>query len=193
MKTSEIRNRIIALEHNMQIAKQALSHYTDDIDIADLCPADFFAMTCVLSAQQKAIAIERYVIRIYGGVHVPAAQNRGDFRVGDVFYEVKISTANVQNCLNIRQIRLYQDVDWYVCAYIDETNLSLSQCFRLSKDDMRQETNRHGGYSHGTGIENVKRTNAEYSITIPLDSDLAKSWHVKYDDKLLYDALTRRH
>ena len=135
------------------------------------------------------MAIEKFVTEAFDGEHVPSKANRGDFRVGDIFYESKMSTTNAKRIMNIRQIRLYQQIDYYVCGYIDELDLANSKCFILTKEEMANEVNLHGSFTHGTKTENAIRLNSEYSLSIAIGSAMMARWEDEYFCEKLYKAL----
>lgn len=198
MKISEVKSHIIEIQKKLDRASKTMTRYTrqygsqrfSNIDLLSLPPDDFFALTGILSAQQKALMIEQYIVNLYNGMHIAPSENRGDFILDDEYYEIKISTNNQMNALNIRQIRLYQDIDYYICAYLDETDLKQSQCFILTKKEMQTEIQQNGSFSHGTKQENARRRNPEYSITLPLDSALMLNWKQQYWNDFLYNKLT---
>lgn len=178
-------------ERQLHAAKESAAKYNKHFELDDIeLPTDFFAICSILSAQMKAISIEKFVTRALGGEHVPATANRGDFRINDAYYESKMSTTNAAGVLNIRQVRLYQPVDFYVCGYIDELDLANSHCFILSKQEMTNEISNYGSFSHGTKEENKIRTNSEYSLSIKIGSDMMKRWEKQYHYEKLYKALT---
>lgn len=153
-------------------------------------PSDFFAICSILSAQQKALLFEGFIRDAYEGEHVPSANDRGDFVVDDKYYEVKTSSANENHCLNIRQIRLYQNVDYYLCTYIDELHPERSHCYRLTELQMTDEVKALGSFTHGTVEENMRHPNSEYS-TIRMGTETSRRWDKEYPDKITYRALTR--
>lgn len=190
MLITDINHMIEINEHRIAAAKSAAIKYNNEYNFDDIASAkDFFAICFILSAQMKAISIEKFVTRALGGEHVPATANRGDFRINDVYYESKMSTTNAASILNIRQVRLYQNVDFYVCGYIDELELKNSHCFILSKQEMADEIERYGSFSHGTKNENKIRTNSEYSLSVKIGSDMMKRWEKQYHYEKLYQTL----
>lgn len=190
MLMNDIDDVMLVYRARLNAAEKAIMNNRDIEKLEDIqSPADFFAICSVLSAQQKALAIEKFVTEIFDGKHVPSKANRGDFRVGDIFYESKMSTTNARRIMNIRQIRLYQQVDYYVCGYIDELNLEKSKCFILTKDEMSHEVDLHGSFTHGTKTENAIRSNSEYSISIAIGSAMMARWEENYFCERLYKAL----
>lgn len=145
-----------------------------------------------MNAQQKAGSIEKYITAKLGGIGVKSSEDRGDAEIDGKFYEIKTSTTNKNQCLNIRQIRLYQDIDFYICSYIDERCLKNSKTYLLSKDEMAAEVDLIGGFTHGTVSSNIGKINPEYSITLPvmnLTNKHVKRWNKHYWYNDLYSIL----
>lgn len=150
-------------------------------------PSDFFLICSWASAQKKSKDIEYYLCRLLDLEYVDASEDRGDGHDGDDYYELKTSTTNEDRDLNIRQIRLWQDIKYYICCYIDEFDLSNSWCFKLTKAEMEAEVAAHGSYTHGTKAAVALNENKEYSLTI--GPRKAKEWREKYWFEELYQKL----
>lgn len=190
MLMNNIEKLINEYEQKLVAAKDAFSRNNTAKSIEDIeSPKDFFAICSIMSAQKKALLIESFITHIFNGVHVPSKDNRGDFCVNELYYESKMSTTNSANIMNIRQVRLYQDIDFYVCGYINELDLAQSKCFLLTKTQMTNEIMKYGSFSHGTKDENKIRTNSEYSLSIKIGSDMMKRWEDQYHCEKLYKAL----
>lgn len=144
----------------------------------------YYTSTASLSPQAKAPAGEKFLCNILGYSQVSSRENRGDaVDKNGVYYEFKNSFTNQKQYLNIRQIRLWQEIDYYYCFYINEENLDESLFFVLSKQEMTEEVALCGGYTHGTIAANMDNKNSEYSITIPVYNDKSektKRWKEKY-------------
>lgn len=153
--------------------------------------SDFFLICSWASAQKKSKDIEYYLCRRMGWHYVEAVEDRGDCRDDDgAYYELKTSTTNDERLLNIRQIRLWQDVDYYVCSYVDEYDIANSWCFKLTKAEMEAEVAAHGSYTHGTKAVASLNKNREYSLTVGRKK--AEEWRKKYWYGELYDKLCQR-
>lgn len=144
----------------------------------------YYTSTASLNAQTKAPMGEEFLCDILGLSRVSPRENRGDAvdNLGK-YYEFKNSFTNQNECLNVRQIRLWQNVDYYYCFYINENDLNESVFFVLTKEEMAQEVALCGGYSHGTIDANILNKNSEYSITIPVyneENTITKRWKEKY-------------
>lgn len=179
------------------IEKYNLSNLPQDKNLRDVIPNtdDFFLLTYFMNAQRKAKEIELKFLDLLGGVAVPASKGRGDGLVSGKYYELKTSTTNKDNKLNIRQIRPWQNVDYYLCSYIDELCVSKSKIYRLTKDEMHYEIDKIGGFTHGTNQANKNNKNIEYSITLPVykdDHTDVSRWNERYWYNDLYESLSKK-
>lgn len=84
---------------------------SNSTDLMNMEPNLFFYCLSLLSTQQKAPLCEKYIIKQLKGERVKPSLDRGDFKINEKYYELKCSFNNKDKNLNIRQIRLYQDVD----------------------------------------------------------------------------------
>jgi uncharacterized CHY-type Zn-finger protein len=144
----------------------------------------YYMCTASMNVQKKSPMGEKFLCKLLGYTSVPSSEDRGD-AVDDngVYYEFKNSFTNSGQNLNIRQIRLWQDVDYYYCFYINEEDLDKSVFFVLTKEQMAEEAALCGSYTHGTTSANEANENREYSITIPVYSERSektKRWREKY-------------
>lgn len=178
-KNNEILNK--ALQIQKLINKQSdLNIAIEDCDNAVL----YYLSTASLTAQKKAPMGEKFLCHKLHMTRVLASENRGDaVDENGLYYEFKNSFTNEAQNLNIRQIRLWQDIDFYYCFYINEKNLDDSVFFILTKEEMIKEVELCGGFTHGTNIANSVNQHNEYSITIPIYNDRnekTKRWKEKY-------------
>ena len=162
-------NNGISLTEDISTCKNAYLYYTS---------------TANLSAQAKAPLGEKFLCDLLGFKRVSSREDRGDaVDSNNYYYEFKNSFTNKGENLNIRQIRLWQEVDYYYCFYINEKNLEKSMFFVLTKEDMIKEVELCGGYTHGTISVNKINEKNEYSITIPVYNDKnekTRRWKEKY-------------
>ena len=104
---------------------------------------------------------------------------------------MKVSFDNEKETLNLRQIRLYQELDIYIALYIsNEAEKSCS--YILTKEQMKREVELTGrSLTHG--VKGLTNESPEYSITIPLKkgnkSPLTKRWNENYRDNSLLNVL----
>lgn len=147
--------------------------------------SNLFLFTSFVSAQKKAKTIENYIAAIIGGSTIPANDEHGDviidtpyvidnelFQVGD-FIELKVSTTNDKQNINARQLRLWQDIDYYILGYVEEDNIEESLFYVLDHDDMVDICTDYAGSTHGTGAVAAQNEFVELSLTIPVYSNSA--------------------
>lgn len=173
------------LETALKIQKLMEQQDNLNIDITSIKDASlYYAISSQLSAQAKAPAGEKFLCNILNLKRIPAKENAGDaIDSNGLRYEFKNSFTNDGCNLNIRQIRPWQNIDYYYCFYINEEELDKSLFFVLSKEDMLKEIELCASASHGTSSANLLNKNIEYSITIPVYNDNnrnTKRWKEKY-------------
>ena len=158
---------------------------SDSINLLNVKPDLFFYCLSLLSTQQKAPLCEEYIIKQLKGEKIKSSLDRGDFKINGEYYELKCSFNNKGENLNIRQIRLYQDVNYYLCGYVDIFCLKKSYFYILTKIEMEKEVRMLGSFTHGTKAAQKEKGNSEYSITIPINplNDTFLRWNEKYGIK----------
>lgn len=176
---SEQHKRLTMLMDEFE--KDKYSHLTsiEEIDNGIV----FYTLISSKNAQSKAPLSEKFIARKLGFSTISASLNSGDFTDGEKYYELKNSFTNKGNNLNLRQIRLWQPVDYYICVFIDEYDVKNSKFFKLTKEQMANEVDLCGSATHGTSTANIENANVEYSITIPifnLKNEKTKRWNENY-------------
>ena len=182
-ENKKVLNRALYIQNLLEGALNKGVSLTDDI--VNCCDAYlYYTSTASLTAQAKASLGERFLCNLLGYTRVSSREDRGDAVDKEgMYYEFKNSFTNQRQNLNIRQIRLWQNVDYYYCFYINEEDLDKSVFFVLTKDEMIKEVALCGGYTHGTITANAVNEHNEYSITIPIYNDKnekTKRWKEKY-------------
>lgn len=162
------------------------------IDILDCKDAYlFYSFISTLNTQQKASLNEKFLINIIQLEKVSSSLDRGSAKdKNSRYFEFKGSFTNQTEKLNLRQIRLYQDIDYYICFYIDEDKIEDSLFFVLTKEQMAEEVKLCGSFTHGTSPRNIENMNREYSISIPIknnSNEKTKRWKEQYLSKELKD------
>lgn len=182
-KNEKVLQRALRIQ---ELLKQAMERNIPLSEDIVNCNDAYLYYTCTagLTAQAKAPLGEKFLCNLLGYTRVSSREDCGDAvdKNGN-FYEFKNSFTNQQQNLNIRQIRLWQDVDYYYCFYINEEELEKSVFFVLTKEEMIEEVALCGGYTHGTVAANAVNEHNEYSITIPIYNDnneKTKRWKEKY-------------
>lgn len=182
-ENKKVLNRALYIQNLLEGALNKGVSLTDDIvNYGDAYL--YYTSTASLTAQAKAPLGERFLCNLLGYTRVSSREDRGDAVDKEgIYYEFKNSFTNQRQNLNIRQIRLWQNVDYYYCFYINEEDLDKSVFFILTKDEMIKEVALCGGYTHGTITTNAVNEHNEYSITIPIYNDKnekTKRWKEKY-------------
>ena len=163
----------LAIEKSLGVLKDYIETY-GDVESLHLIRDGrlFFNSIRYQSAQSKAPQFESFLENKFGWKKIPASLDRGDFIRDGEYVELKTSFSNKAMKLNIRQIRPWQKNDKYVCIFIDDANEhDKSVAFELTHDEMVQEIELLGGFTHGTKEANKKNKNNEYSITIDINSN----------------------
>src|ERR1035437_7346137 len=129
---------------------------------------DFITKLLFLTPQSYGARLQSFLIKRFR-LNPPTSKDSGDFV--DQFgqpHELKASIITpTNNCLNLVQIRPWQDVDYY-CVAID-TRVSPYQeyVFVLSKSQMLEELRLNGATSaHGTALANKNNANIELRMAI---------------------------
>lgn len=152
MTLKEIKETIHEEKRKIERVEKILEEQrelSNSTDLMDIEPNLFFYCLSLLSTQQKAPLCEKYVVKQLKGERVKSSLDRGDFKIDEKYYELKCSFNNKDKNLNIRQIRLYQDVDYYLCGYIDTFCLNKSYFYILTKIEMEKEVRMLGSFTHG--------------------------------------------
>lgn len=182
-ENKKVLNRALYIQNLLEGALNKGVSLTDDIVNCDDAYL-YYTSTASLTAQAKAPLGEKFLCNLLGYTRVSSREDRGDAVDKEgIYYEFKNSFTNQRQNLNIRQIRLWQNVDYYYCFYINEEDLDKSVFFILTKDEMIKEVALCGGYTHGTVTANAVNEHNEYSITIPIYNDKnekTKRWKEKY-------------
>jgi len=186
-KNQVILERALLIDKLLNEEEMDLSSDITEISSASL----YYSATASLTAQAKAPMGEKFLCNKLNLERVSSTIGRGDAVSADgVYYEFKNSFTNQAENLNIRQIRLWQNVDFYYCIYINEVELEKSLFFVLTKEEMMEEVELCGGYTHGTVEANKDNINKEYSITIPVYKDRNKKT-IRWKEKYLSEDLKR--
>ena len=147
----------------------------------------FLKTTMLMSPAQRGNAWEKHMMYKNNGIIKKSSEDQGDFECSEYgICESKISTTNKGIQLNMKQLRLWQDVDTYICAYIDYDTPNRSKFYILTKKEMCDQWEKYGGYMHGTKKSNENNEKPSLSLSIrpySINSKKTKEW----DDKFLDD------
>lgn len=162
-------------------------------------PIDYLYVHHFMNSQKKSSVIEKFLANILNGSIISSSLDKGDIfvnnpphqfkNIADSYIELKTSTFNKKGALNIRQIRLYQDINYYLCSYINELNPYDSSFYLLTKEQMVEEVHANPQFTHGTKNANNDKINPEYSLTIYMNTNNIKK--KEWDDKYKYYALEK--
>lgn len=190
MKISLIEKHLSSLEYKISIVKNLIEKYKNEnikfvSDISD--NKDFSSIISLLSSQRKSPQYEKRFGKVFDLIKMKPKDCKGDFRNKDNKYiEFKCSTPSINGeniiyTLNIVQIRLKHNIDYYICMFIDDVNWKNNYIFKLTHNQMKEECDMNGANAHGTK-SNESKFNDEIRITIKLDK-LNKTfmrWNNKY-------------
>lgn len=179
---NELESLVISLEDSLARCKKCLQRFTKDkIDINSLALSELIDICSLLTPQAKSPIYERWILSHFDLKPLSASLGRGDgIDANGNTYEVKISSSNSNKKINIRQIRLFQPIDYYIIGYIDDKENKNTIFYLLTHSQMSQEINKHGCPTHNTSYYNKSNDNIEYSITLKIDSEQEKGWREKY-------------
>lgn len=182
IKTEELRQyiqRLLILCNNGQQMLNNNFVSSGQIPVRSLSLDELCTIVGCLNSQSKASIYEAWLLNFFHLMSVSPKENRGDgVSENKEYYEIKISSTNTRNVLNIRQIRLYQQLNYYIVAYFDELFPSKSKCFLLTHEEMKEECKKRGSFSHG--VKNIDHSHPEYSISFALESKTMDEWVNKY-------------
>jgi hypothetical protein len=151
----------------------------------DLTEEDFIKSIILLNPQTYGNRIERRIICEMKGKKVKPSLNKGDMEKNGEFYEIKTSILfNKNNSLNLVQLRLWQNVDYYLCIGYDLRNFKYKKySFLLTKEEMIKETKLcKMSSAHGTKKINKKNSNVElrFSLKFSNKNEHFKRWLKNY-------------
>lgn len=152
----------------------------NDLDFKTLC-----RLLMVLNPQKRTAIIEKKLKLKFGWITVDPKEDRGDYIDKDnKYFELKTSCPNTSNKIMVRQVRIWQPVDYYLILYVDCYNIEDSQAFILSKEDMEVEACKRGSGSHKTksSSEGDKKRELSFTINVSKDSSDNKEWTELYGE-----------
>lgn len=148
--------------------------------------ADFIMDMTNLTPQSYGCRLESYLIEKTQSEKVSSSLDRGDALKSGKYIEIKSSIITEWNeCLNFVQIRLYQDVDYYLGYAFDirDPENPEEYIFLLNKEQMKSEIKKtNASFAHGTKSMNEKNVNSEYrfSLNISDKDENFKRWKKLY-------------
>ncbi len=154
----------------------------------DMTIDDFIYRVCHLNPQKYGLRIQAYFANVMGYKFLDKSLDNGDFEnLEGETVEFKCSFLNLDhetNKINIKQIRLYQEIKYYYIFTInfnDEHNLTY-KTYKLNKNDMLSECKLMASNCHMTKLRNEENKNVELGITITAkeENEHFKRWEDKY-------------
>jgi hypothetical protein len=183
LKFEDIRNALDIIQEVREVASNDMEYgFKDDFDT-------FISKMLCLNPQSYGSRIQKYLISRFGLTGVSASKDLGDFtdQFGE-YWELKVSLVTPTNlCLNLVQIRPWQEIQGYYCIAID-TRISpfTEHTFCLTKSQMEEECIlMNATAAHGTKTVTAKNNKTELRLSIKID-DNDKSflrWCKKYGKK----------
>jgi hypothetical protein len=142
---------------------------------SNLSIRDFIMVMQMLTPQSYGCRVQDRVIKQLGFKHIGSKKDSGDCEdsFGDR-WEIKCSIINTSNdCLNLVQIRPWQDIKGYIVVVfdtrIDPTEI---QVYRLDINQMKKECELcNASSAHGTKKANVNNINVELRFSIKINKE----------------------
>jgi len=170
---------------NYMNEKQLVSNITKK-EITKLGVKEFIKKMCLINPQSYGNKIEYYLQYKLNGKKVKPNENRGDILVKNKYIEIKSSIiTKTNNSLNLVQIRLFQNIDYYLFASFDVRDIKnfKEHYFLLSHDEMFKSLKfLNMNSAHGTKQANKNNKNIEYRVSIKMDkNDTYYKYFSKYE------------
>lgn len=175
----------LGLHDDLKAAAYEIRKRLTDLVLLGLLREDeFYKITSVLSSQSRSRLWEKYFIRKHNCRPVSRHEDRGDLERAGSYYEFKASGFNLNNELNVVQIRLWQD-----CGYIVQSiSADGAVTFVLTHDEMVDEVKRcKAASAHGTKRVTAVNVRNELRLDFPVGSDHWKRWIRKYSTEEPFD------
>ena len=173
-----IDNSRIVLNSVASIRDQLIDLTIEEQGISE---QDFYKISSVLSTQSRSPLWENYFIKKHDCERVSKNEDRGDFKKNGKYYEYKSSGYNLDNSVNMLQIRPWQDCDYIIQSVSDDG----ATTFVLTHAEMMLEMKKlKASRAHGTQVL-VNNENIEYRMTLKRDSADWNRWinnYYKEDD-----------
>lgn len=130
---------------------------------------DFICQCYVnLNPNSYGTHIEDYISRSIHGYNIRASAERGDFVVGDYYFEFKASYLSEKySSYSLTHLRKWQQFNYYLCCFIDCDD-NFKSYFYLIDKNMVEKMNL--SFMNGTPKSNENNTNVEMRLTVKVDS-----------------------
>lgn len=157
----------------------SIRHQLIDLTIEEqvISEEDFYKISSVLSTQSRSPLWENYFIKKHDCERVNKSEDRGDLKKNGRYYEYKSSGYNLDNSVNMLQIRPWQDCDYIIQSISDDG----ATTFVLTHAEMMLEMDRlKASPAHGTRKALVNNENIEYMMAVKRDSTDWDRWINNY-------------
>lgn len=156
----------------------------------DLDVDSFFLRCRNLKTQIYGLRVQAYLCTLLKYRTTPSSDDCGDFKTREnQDVEFKCSFLDNQaKAINVKQIRNWQDLDYYYCFtvdYSDYRNIAY-KCYKLTKKQMEEEcTTLNAKPVHSTKKNNENNEKVELGFSIKIGSEHYNRWEEKYLNKKL--------
>lgn len=165
------------ISSRIKVAQSIIDSHNGDLTKCSLSDYIMISGDGAFTPQKRTKFLEDKMIEDFSWTPVSSSVGRGDYIDSNgKYFELKCSSSNDSNTINILQIRPWQDIDYYLVIYFDLDDYRKSKAYILSKNDMINEINKLSSSCHGTKIANMRNENVEKSIHLPIDNE----WDGKY-------------
>jgi len=160
----------------------------------DVSEKEYIKGMSLLNPQSYGARIEKRIMTDLGAEKIKASDGEGDIRLNGKNVEVKISLLTpVNQSLNMVQIRLFHNVDFYLCIGYDIRDITNYEkyVFLLTHDQMEKECERACA-AHGTKSVNEINKNVELRLQVDCveGNETFERWKDQYridlDDMVTY-------
>ena len=141
--------------------------------------SDFAVESSLFSGQERSTMWENWYASNLNAQKVNNVQDRGDLKIGDIYIELKtrfLPSKEIKRGIvhTAGQVRLWQEVDYYLFVTIDQSDFSVSQ-FLIGKSDLHnllKEGKVSHGNSHVAGVckETLLDLTKKVELGVVLDS-----------------------
>lgn len=168
------------IEYMVKAQNLAIENFNKPLEEVSLFDIITISGCGLFSPQKRTSFLEAKMKDMFSWTKVKPTEDRGDYiDCNDKYFELKCSSTNDNNTINILQIRPWQKVDYYRVVYFDLYEPKNSKAYILTKEQMFTEVKKIGSPTHGTKTANALNENIEYSIHLPLNNE----WDKLYLDK----------
>lgn len=188
MREELTNDEIIAMYELQDVINQNFKknkEYGFDLDV------DSFFLRCRnLKTQIYGLRVQAYLCTLLKYKTTPSSDDCGDFKTRenqDVEFKCSFLD-NFAKSINVKQIRNWQDLDFYYVFTVDYTdyrNISY-KCYKLTKQQMEEECSLMNAKPvHSTKKNNENNEKVELGFSIKVGSEHYDRWEVRYLNRKL--------